>query len=174
MTFLGNISQSLYPVQRLITGVAYLLGIIFFITAIEKFKKLAESHGRGGSHESAVSPIAYLLAGAALLYLPSTLHTVANTAFGVGNVLTYPTAQKANVYQTVGLFIRTAGIVWFIRGAVLMAHASQPGEQHGVKGFWFLIAGVFAINFDNTVAVLNNSLNWFINVTMTFKAHQGY
>lgn len=39
ITILGNISQSLYPVQKLITGGAYILGVLFFITAIGKLKK---------------------------------------------------------------------------------------------------------------------------------------
>lgn len=40
ITILGNISQSLYPVQKLITGGAYILGVLFFLTAIGKLKKM--------------------------------------------------------------------------------------------------------------------------------------
>lgn len=175
VTILGNISQSLYPVQHLITGFAYVLGLIFFYTAIEKLKKLAEHHGQqGGSHDSVYSPIMYILVGSAFIYLPSALDTLASTAFGTGNVLTYPTLDRSNVYSVVGAFIRTAGIVWFIRGSVLVAHASEPGSEHGLKGLMFIVAGILCMNFDNTVAYLNSSMNYFINLTLSLKASQGF
>lgn len=174
VSILGNLSQSLYPVQNLITGFAYVLGIVFFYSALEKLKKMAEHHGQSSSGESIYVPIAYIIAGTMFIYLPTAIGSFANTAFGVGNVLTYPTVDKSNVFQTVGLLVRTAGLVWFIRGTALVAHSSEPGTKHGTKGLFFIIAGVLAINFDNSVAAFNSALLWFINLTMTFKAHQGY
>ena len=67
-----------------------------------------------------------------------------------------------------GLIIRTAGIIWFIRGSVLVAQASEPGGQHGMKGLVFIIAGILAMNFDNTIAMLNTLLSrvmdWFSKI----------
>lgn len=176
VTILGNISQSLYPVQHLITGIAYLLGILFFVGALEKLKNRAGQGSHGSSQESIYSPLLYIVAGSALIYLPSTLDLMANTAFGTGNILTYPTIERSNVYSTVGAFVRTAGIIWFIRGTVLISHASQPGNDDnlGMKGLLFILAGIMAMNFDNTVAFLNSSMSYIINLTLSFKASQGY
>jgi uncharacterized membrane protein HdeD (DUF308 family) len=174
VTIIGNISQSLYPVQRLITGGAYLLGILFFMTAIMKFMKIGDYRAQHSSREKMFTPMMYLLFGAILLYLPSALDVAANTAFGVGNVLTYTSYNPYNIYSSMGLLIRTAGVLWFVRGCVLVAHSSEPGTQQGSKGMLFIIAGILSMNFDNTVSVINSILNNFITWTLAFKKSQGF
>ncbi|KGP62623.1 type IV secretion protein IcmC [Legionella norrlandica] len=174
ITILGNISQSLYPVQKLITGGAYILGILFFLTAISKLRKIADYRAQSSSHEKMFTPMMYLLIGALLIYLPTGLDVMANTAFGVGNVLTYSNYNPANIYSSMGFLIRTAGVLWFIRGCVLVAHASQPGTQQGLKGLLFLIAGVFAMNFDNTIAMINAALEYFMKMTLAIKSAGGF
>lgn len=154
----GNLSQSLLPVQTLISGLGYLIGILFFIAAITKLKKIGE-HGRGGSQEKMFVPIAYFLAGAALVFLPSTLQVLSNTAFGVSNVLQYTQYNPYDVYSAMRIIIQTAGLIWFVRGCVLLAHASEPGVKEGTKGLIFLFAGILAMNFEDTVGVLNYMLN---------------
>ncbi len=120
------------------------------------------------------TPMMYLLVGALLIYLPSGMDLMANTAFGVGNVLTYSNYNPANIYSSMGFLIRTAGVLWFIRGCVLVAHSSQPGTQQGLKGLVFLIAGVFAMNFDNTIAMINSALDYFVKATLSVKAAAGF
>jgi hypothetical protein len=174
VTIIGNISQSLYPVQRLITGGAYLLGILFFITAIMKFMKIGDHRAQSSSREKMYTPVMYLLFGAILLYLPSALDVAANTAFGVGNVLTYTSYNPYNIYSSMGVLIRTAGILWFVRGCVLVAHSSEPGTQQGPKGLLFIFAGILSMNFDNTIAMLNSVMSNFISWTLAFKSSQGF
>lgn len=174
ITILGNISQSLYPVQHLITGSAYLLGILFFITAIAKLKKIGDHRAQSSSQEKMFTPMMYILFGAILVYLPSALSTMANTAFGVGNVLTYTKPSTPNIYNSIGLLVRTAGVLWFVRGCVLVTHASEPGTQEGPKGLIFICAGVLAMNFDNTIALVNYILSYLISWTLAVKSSQGY
>lgn len=174
VTILGNLSQSLYPVQRLITGGAYLLGILFFITAIGKLRKIGDHRAQSHSQEKIFTPLMYIFMGAMLIYLPTALSIMANTAFGTGNVLTYSDYNPLNIYSSMGLLIRTAGIIWFIRGSVLLAHASQPGSKDGPKGLVFIIAGILAMNFDNTVAMVNTILDHLVSWSLTFKASQGF
>lgn len=174
VTILGNISQSLFPVQRLISGGAYLLGILFVLKAIGKLRKIADHRAQSSSQEKMFTPMMYLIFGAALIYLPSVIQTMANTAFGVGNVLTYTPPPTPNIYSSMGLIIRTAGLLWFIRGCVLVAHASEPGTQEGPKGLAFIVAGILAMNFDNTIAMINYILGKFLTWTLAFKASQGY
>jgi hypothetical protein len=167
VTMIGNLSRSLYPVQHLITGGAYLLGILFCITAITKLKKIGDYRAQHSSTEKMYAPMMYLLIGSALLYLPSALTVMANTAFGVGNVLTYTNYSSTNIFNTMGLLIQTIGVLWFVRGCVLVVQASTPGTQHGPKGLAFIFAGVLAMNFDNSIAVLNYTVGSFITWTMT-------
>lgn len=174
VSIIGNISQSLYPVQHLITGVAYILGIIFFMTAISKLLKIGDHRAQSSSKEHMYTPMMYLFMGACLLYLPSALNVAANTAFGVGNVLTYTEYNPKNIYNSMGLLIRTAGILWFVRGCVLVAHSSQPGAKHGPKGLVFICAGILSMNFDNTIAELNSVMGYLATWTKAAAASQGY
>ncbi|HHT0592958.1 TPA: type IV secretion protein IcmC [Legionella anisa] len=174
ITMIGNLSHSLYPVQHLITGGAYLLGILFFMTAISKLRKIADHRSGSSSQEKMFSPMMYLVMGAALLYLPTALDIMANTTFGAGNILTYTSYNSSNIFSSMGLVVQTAGVLWFVRGCVLVAQASQPGTQHGPKGLAFMIAGVFAMNFDNSIAMLNYVMNSLTTWTMAIKTSQGY
>jgi hypothetical protein len=169
VTMIGNLSHSLYPVQHLITGGAYILGLLFCITAVTKLKKIGDYRAQHSSSEKMYAPMMYLLIGSALLYLPSALTALANTAFGVGNVLTYSNYNPANIFSSMGLLIQTAGVLWFVRGCVLVVQASAPGTQQGPKGLVFICAGVLAMNFDNSIAVLNYTVNSLISWTMTIK-----
>ncbi|PJD98100.1 MAG: type IV secretion protein IcmC [Legionella sp.] len=162
ITILGNISQALIPVQNLVTGLSYLLGIVFFISAVMKFKAIGEK----GSQEKVYVPLVYLAFGVGLIYLPSAMSTMANTVFGVGNVLTYSDYNTGSVYSAMLVIIRTTGLIWFVRGSVLLAHASRPGVQEGPKGLVFMSAGILSMNIDTTVAMVNTIVNKLIHWTM--------
>jgi hypothetical protein len=174
VTIIGNLSQSLYPIQKLISGSAYLLGVLFVIKALSVLKKIGDKRAHSSSHEKMTAPMMYLFLGVMLIYLPTALHIVANTAFGVGNVLTYSNYNPIDIYSSMGLLIRTAGLLWFVRGCVLVAHAGQPGTKEGPKGLVFIFAGILAINFDNTIAMINSLLAHIISVTMSIKSSSGY
>ncbi|KTC86138.1 MULTISPECIES: hypothetical protein [Legionella] len=173
VAMLGNLSRSLFPVQHLISGFAYLIGIAFFLVAIAKFKKIGESAGKQ-SQEKMFGPLAFLLGGAALVFLPSAVSLLANSTFGVGNVLSYTDYNPYNIYSSMGLIIQTAGVIWFIRGCVLLVGASSPGVQHGPKGLAFLFAGILAVNFQGTAAFLNTVMGHLESLTMTLKNSQGF
>ena len=160
ITMLGNLSLSLDPIQRLITWLSYLIGLIFVIKALFKFKKVSSQ----GSREHIFSPIMYFSIGALLIFIPTTLEVMSNTAFGSGNILAIP-FNKFDVRSSIILLIRTIGLVWFIRGCVLVAHASEPGKNHGLKGMLFIISGLFAINFEGTVAMINWTLHNLLEMT---------
>lgn len=161
VTMLGNLSQSLVPVQALITGFAYLLGILFIISAVTKLKSL----GSPSSHESKYGAVMSFIAGAFLIFLPSAVHVLSNTAFGVGNILQYSSYSSYNIYNSMGVVIQTAGVIWFVRGCVLMVHSGEPGAKIGAKGITFTVAGILAINFNNTVGFFNYVMNSFLTLT---------
>ncbi|MBA2655752.1 MAG: type IV secretion protein IcmC [Tatlockia sp.] len=163
ITMLGNLSGSLFSVQRLLEFFSYLLGLGFFITALTKFKKIGESRGR--SQEKGFVPLAFFLGGAALLYLPTVVRALSATTFGMNNILNYTSFNPYNIYNSMGILLQTAGIIWFIRGCVLLVHASEPGEKHGSKGFVFICAGILAMNYRNTASALSSALEYLISVT---------
>ncbi|WP_133126721.1 type IV secretion protein IcmC [Legionella nagasakiensis] len=165
---IGNLSQSLIPVQALVSGLGYLLGLLFMITAIGKLRKIGDARARGGSHEKMFVPLAYLMGGTALIFLPSAVTALSTTAFGSGNTeWGYSDYNPYDIYSAMRVVIRVAGLIWFVRGCVLLVHASEPGVQHGPKGLTFLCAGVLAINFEGTVGVINYFINRLISLTQS-------
>lgn len=146
ISILGNISQLIFPIQRFIFGFAYILGIIFFYTAISKLKMIIEMRGRA-RFGGVFVPAAYALAAAALLYLPSAIVVTNDTVFGVNSLISYTSINVLDSTNMIIWLVRTAGIIWFIRGCVLLAHASNAGDKNGTKGMTFLVAGIFAINY---------------------------
>ena len=167
-TILGNLSQSLFPVQHLISGFAYVAGILFFSIALFKLHKIGDARAQSASHEKMIVPIIYMLIGAALIYLPSTIEIMANTAFGPGNILAYGTYNRYDIYSTMGLLIQTAGLIWFVRGTILITQATHPGaKKEGSKGLVFILAGILAMNFNNTVSIINSIINYATSVTLT-------
>lgn len=155
ISMLNNLSNSLAPVQSVIAGAGYLLGILFMLTAIRKLKKIGDSRARSHSTEKMFVPLAYIVGGSALIFLPSAITVLSNTAFGISNVLQYHQVKPYDAYGSVRIVIKTVGLIWFVRGCVLLVHASEPGIQHGPKGLAFLCAGVLAMNFEGSVEILN-------------------
>ena len=161
-SILGHLIQSLSPVDNFLGGLAYILGILFMITALTKLKKIGDN---SQSQEKMFGPIAYFLGGTALIFLPSTLTTLSNTSFGYNNVLQYIQYNPYNIYNSMGILIQTAGLIWFVRGCVLVVHASDPGAQDGPKGLVFICAGILAMNMEYTYGALNYLMNKLLSLT---------
>ncbi len=150
VTMLGNLGQSMASLQRLISGFGYLLGILFIMKALTKLKSLGERQ----SKESKFLIFAYFAIGAILLFLPSTISVLNNTTFGVGSVVQYASFSQFSLIGSMLIIIKTAGILWFVRGCVLLTHGSEPEGKLGTKGITFIIAGILAMNFQGTMGII--------------------
>lgn len=165
ISMIGNLSLSLASVQSLIAGLAYLLGLWFVITALVKFKKIGETKANANSEEKMHTPIAYLLGGATLLFLPTMLQTFSNTFFGNSNILQYVKYNPYDIYGSMTILVKTAGLIWFVRGCVLLVNSSHPGAKEGPKGLAFLFAGILAMNFSLTFGMVLYVINELISLT---------
>lgn len=158
VTLIGNFSRSLPAVQHLITGAAYILGLVFIMSGLGKLREMIE----GGQHSRTklVVPMAYFLAGALMLYLPSSLQTFSATLFGDNSALSYSNYNPYDIYSSMYVLIQTAGLIWFVRGCVLLAHASSSSQGQegskgtGPKGLTFVFAGIMAMNFSATIGTV--------------------
>jgi hypothetical protein len=169
-----NISQSMGSLQRLFTGMAYVVGIVFIFAGISKLHSQinAGKHSRGSEHS--FPAIAYLIGGSALIFLPSTFHAVSLTVFGSDNVLQYASQKPVDVTTAMILVIRTVGLAWFIQGCVLVVGSSEPGTQEGPKGMAFLCAGILAMNFEASAATVSAIIEKFLEFTMSIKNTLGF
>ena len=167
ISMLGNLSAAMNSVQSLISGLGYVFGVLFILHAIFKLK---ETIGSAKNAQTGLNvPLAYLVAGSALIYLPSIVNTLAESFFGSSSALQYTAAQPINIYQYMRVIIATAGVIWFVRGCVLLAHASDPHSGRkgskgiGAKGLSFLVMGVFATHLDATVSALEGLMQMIFN-----------
>ncbi|MDX2345302.1 MAG: type IV secretion protein IcmC [Legionella sp.] len=171
VSILTNLSKSLAPIQALLSGFGYLLGITLVMISIGKFRKIGDARAQSPSQEKMFVPTAYLILGVGLIFLPTAVSTLANTAFGSNNVLAYSPDGEDNITAAVKMMIQTAGILWFVRGSVLLAHGSEPGVKEGSKGLMFIVAGIFALNFDNTTDAINYALTHFFSLMSMVKGN---
>lgn len=155
-----NLSESLPSVQSMVSGFGYIVGIGLMIKG---FLKLKESAGQ--SHESIVSTMVYFFAGALLIFLPTAIDAFSNTFFGSDNILGYDTTSEDPFYYAIFLLIRTAGVVWFVRGCVLLLRTGKPGIKDSNRSLLYIFAGIMAINIETTIQAIDYSLNLFMNVS---------
>ena len=164
---LGNLGQSLVPIERLVTGVSYLAGLVLVYSGVFRFKKIGAAGGQ--SQEHYFSALSLVVAGAVLLFLPTSIRILSYTTFGSENILSYSNYNKWNIFQSMGILVQTAGLIWFVRGCIMVVHASEPGKQNGLRGFFFIVTGILAMNFVFTMSMINSILNVLISWSITFK-----
>ncbi len=166
---LSNLSKSLPSVQLMLGGLSYILGLSFYISAMIRFKDRMDKKQSSDPESNLIVPLAYLITGSALLFLPSMMNALSVTLFGSGtSVLEYDGYVPYDIYGAVTILIETIGFIWFIRGWVLITQASHPEqEQTGSKGplrkgVIFILAGLFGINFHSTVNMVNTAVSYLI------------
>ncbi len=169
---LGNLAASMLPVEKMLTGAAYLMGLGFAIKAILTLKTHGEQRssmsGTGNMKEAGI----YLIVAAMLVYYPTAFEVIMNSTFGYDSVLAYaPTSASTpiitNIFGTDSMvgasltsIIQVVGLVAFIRGWVLIARGSAQGQSGGGtgKGLMHVFGGILAMNIIGTLEVFHNTL----------------
>ncbi|MFJ1268945.1 type IV secretion protein IcmC [Legionella lytica] len=169
---LTNIANSLVPVQRLITGGAYLIGCAFLFKAIYSLKVYGEARTMMSSHTSVKEPVVYLMVGAIFIYFPTAFATLMQSTFGYQNILQYAPVSSSNqtldflfgngsvVGRPLTIIIQVIGLVAFVRGWVLIARSASQGQPPGGtgKGLVHVFGGILAINIVGTINMINNTI----------------
>ena len=169
---LTNIANNLEPVQKLITGASYLLGIIFAFKAFASLKEHGEQRTMMSSHASMKEPLIYFIVSAALFYIPTSLDVALMTTFGSANILQYAPISSDNpvinvlfgsdslIGPPLTIIIQTIGLGNFVRGWILIARGASGNQQQGGtgKGLIHIFGGILAINIVETVNIINNTI----------------
>ncbi|MCA0402780.1 MAG: type IV secretion protein IcmC [Proteobacteria bacterium] len=169
---LNNIASNLAPVERLVTGFAYLMGLAFAFKAIYTLKSYGESKTMSASSGNLKEPIIYLLVAAVFIYFPTALAVLLSTTFGSSSILQYAPVNSSNttianifgsnssVGRSLTLIIQVIGVIAFVRGWILIARSASSGQPPGGtgKGFMHVFGGILAMNFVATLTVINNTL----------------
>lgn len=159
---LVNLSSSLPPIWRLVTGLSYLLGIGFLMRAIYSLKIYGDQRTQMSANPSIKTPLIFFVVGGALLYLPSTKAVVMETIFAYSNPMPLSYVSEVPLVSTqvvaiVMQIIQLVGMISFIRGFLILSHAvSQThSSQHTFgKAMTHIIGGILAINIEGTKQVV--------------------
>jgi intracellular multiplication protein IcmC len=163
---LVTLSNSFPGIWHLITGASYLLGILFASRAVFAFKVYGELRTMMASQTNLKAPITFFLVAGVFFYLPTAFQIIMVSTFGysgIQNPLSYTGPTVAGLDQTsmvaVLQLIQIVGLIAFIRGWLILAHAAQGQQGNTVgKGITHIIGGVLAMNIVGTAAVINASL----------------
>lgn len=168
---LNNIASNLAPVEKLITGAAYLIGISFAFKALYSLKMYGEARTMMSSNTSMKEPLVYFAVAAIFIYFPTGLDIMLNSTFGDSNILSFTNGsnnQTTNslfgsgspVAWALRIIIQTIGLAAFVRGWILVARSASQGQPPGGtgKGLVHVLGGILAINIVGTVNMINNTI----------------
>lgn len=166
---LTNLAQSLIPVENLVTGAAYLIGIGFAFKALFTLKTHGEQKSSLSGTGNMKEAIVYILVAAMLLYFPTGLGILMNSTFGYSDVLAYqPNAAFSGLFgsdsavgKSLTIIIQVIGVFAFVRGWLMIAKAAQgqSGAAGGTgKGLMHVFGGILAMNIVGTLQVIANTL----------------
>jgi intracellular multiplication protein IcmC len=171
VNILTNIANTMAPVQQLVSGAAYLIGMSFAFKAIYSLKVYGEARTMMSNSASLKDPLIHLIVAGILIYLPSGFQMMLNTTFGPNSsLLSYSGAgnqtlssmfgQNSSAGLALTLIIRTIGLIAFVRGWVLIAKSASQGQPPGGtgKGLTHVFGGILAMNCIGTLDIINNTL----------------
>ena len=155
-----------YWVTRLLFATAYLMGIGFMVRALYYLKVYGEARTMMASQSNFLTPVAMIICGACLIFLPTAIDVLNYTLYDTNDILSYQGA--VNPYQdfivVAGLIVKLIGFIAVIRGFVMLAGTGKQGAQpQTAKAITHLIGGVMAINFWASVSIFSNlfGIFWF-------------
>lgn len=163
-----NLANNMPYLMKLVTAIAYVLGMFMSVKAILDLKHVGESKSMYSSRESSItSPLICLSIGAALLYLPTSV-SVGLSTFWTNPIpisYLYEHSDWILLFKSCFLIIQFIGAISFVRGLMILAKLGSSHSQPGIfpKGLTHIIGGLFCINIFQLVQVVLISLgiSWF-------------
>lgn len=166
-TMLGHVISTFPGVVKLVNVFTSLAALAITYIGLFKFTSVKP---RGET--KLITPILYVLVGAALFNLASSLQTILVTIFGAGadvhNLMAYqsesgvPDASR-KLIQVLVMCARLYGLVAAIRGIMVLRHVGDPNYRNGnafSNGCMRLIFGCLLLNLVQTVNVVAMTFGW--------------
>lgn len=154
---IANFAKQLPNLMRLVTAIAYVIGMVFIISGVIKLKHAGEMRMQMSPEHSIKGPIILIVIGAMLLYLPSSVQIGMSSFWTEPNPYGYTQDkdQWAQFFNNIFMVVQLFGVIAFIRGLVLLAslnHHGQPGTFG--RGMTHIIGGILCINIYQFVHVV--------------------
>lgn len=162
---LTNLQALFTSLRSFIIALSYVIGIGLVFRGIAMYRAFGQhitSQSRGGE---VAGPMVFLVVGAFLIYLPSTLSSSLITIFGQAELtasseILSVAGTDDNKWQEVGAvianYLSLLGLIAFVRGWVILSKMGHSGSQPGsiAKGITHLVGGIFLLNIVTTVQMI--------------------
>lgn len=149
-TIIHNIALQMPNLMRMVSAIAYVMGMYFVFLAVVKLRAYGEARTMMSQEHSLKGPLIYLAIGAFLIYIPTSVQVGMSTFWSEPNPYGYlqEKDQWSEFMKDLYLIIQFIGIIAFIRGLVIMTHLAGQGGQPGTfaKGMTHIIGGIFCLN----------------------------
>lgn len=162
-TMIQNISDAIPNLMRLVTALAYVLGMGLVVKGVLELKQYGEQRTMMSSQHSLKGPIIFLVAGTILLYLPSSVWVSLSTFWTNPNPYAYVQEGNDPWWQTIKavlMIVELIGVIAFIRGVMILTqlagHSGQPGTFS--RAMAHMVGGVFCINMYQFVQTVRATL----------------
>ena len=163
-SMLLTVSNQFPNIYRLITALAYLMGIAFIFRGVYQLKVYGDLRTMMSVQTNFKATMMVFFAGTALLYAPTAFKSMLLTTFATTSVtdpMSYEPASSLSTFlasQAVLRFIQLIGTISFIKGWVSLTHVSNPnGRSTMGKEVTHIVAGLLAINIEGTKEMLHAS-----------------
>ncbi len=151
-------------IYRLITALAYLMGIAFIFRGVYQLKVYGDLRTMMSVQTNFKATMMVFFAGTALLYAPTAFKSMMLSTFATTDVLdpmSYAPAHNLSTLlasRAVLLFVQLIGTISFIKGWVSLTHVSNPNGRSSMgKAVTHIVAGLLAINIEGTREILKAS-----------------
>lgn len=156
-TILANLAQQMPWLMKMVTAIAYVMGMYFIVFAILRLKQFGEQRTMMSPEHGLTGPIVYLTVGALLIFLPSAVQVGMSTFWTNPNPYGYLQHQNqwAQFINICFVIVQFIGVIAFIRGLVILSHLgrhAQPGTLG--RGITHIIGGIFCINIYQFVQLI--------------------
>lgn len=155
---INRIVEQLPSLTRLVTAFAYVMGMWFIILSMMKFKRYGEMRTMMSAQHHLREPMTYLVVGALLLYLPSSVNVGLSTFWAEPSPYSYLEDQDqwAQFINNCFMVVQFFGVVAFVRGLAIIAQLGGQGGAQGAfgRGITHIIGGLFCINIYQFVQVI--------------------
>ncbi len=146
---LVNIAKQIPDLMRFITALAYVMGMYFIYVGLLKLKQFGEARTQMSQDRELKGPMAYMIIGTLLLYLPTSVQVGLSTFWTNPNPYGYLQLedQWSQFINICFMIVQFFGTIAFIRGLVILSRlGGHSGPDTFSKGITHVIGGILCIN----------------------------
>jgi intracellular multiplication protein IcmC len=153
--------------MRMITAIAYVLGIYFMVFSLLKFKEFGEQRTMMSSQHHLKEPLIYMSVGVFLVFLPSAVQTGLSTFWTDPSPYAYldNTDPYSQIWNNALIVVQLFGTIAFIRGLVMLSHLGKGGhgQASAGKAMTHIVGGIMCINIYQFIQMVFATLGVSVN-----------